>query len=140
MNLVLFYLVVESGVHFLWFLLVRSSSVVGSNYFLILSDVALFLGLMRKSHDLESAFWRTIGRASSLISISIGVFVYSSSKFELRIYFINSSHGWFKCLIPTQKICRSYILKKLFTKKRLEGRDTSCRHSFFQDYKEINKT
>ena len=85
MNLVLFYLVVESGVHFLWFLLVRSSSVVGSNCFLILSDVALFLGLMRKSHDLESAFWRTIGRASSLISISIGVFVYSSSKFELNI-------------------------------------------------------
>jgi hypothetical protein len=77
--------VVESGVHFLWFLLVRSSSVVGSNCFLILSDVALFLCLMRKSHDLESAFWRTIGRASSLISISIGVFVYSSSKFELNI-------------------------------------------------------
>lgn len=76
---------VESGVHFLLFLLVRSSSVVGSNCFLILSDVALFLGLMRKSHDLESAFWRTIGRASSLISISIGVFVYSSSKFELNI-------------------------------------------------------
>jgi hypothetical protein len=81
-------------VHFLLFLLIRSSSLGGTKCFFIFRDVALFLGFMRKSHDLESAFWRTIGRASSLISISMGVFVYSSSKFELNIS--TSSGGTFK--------------------------------------------